>query len=268
MLEPLKIIHIGTFDGDQNKLIILGDQLDLESGRALSYVSCVPISFGLDQESGIDLIEFKFPVKYYERHYLSDAWIPFEFDKKNLRKSNGFIDLKFPLLREIVLSENIVNVFGYYVDKFLPADMSVTARGAESELQYRTNILQRLWFYSNFLLYVNRQCRSEKDYEYIKLKVEEHVLERGDEYQKLVKKIDRLRQISSNRLQPNRKQISDHVSAFVLQRDLNKCVLCGDDINLQFDHILPVSKGGNNEPENLRILCQQCNQSRGNLRNA
>ena len=267
MLEPLKIIHVGTFDKDKNKLIILGDQLDLESGRALSYIGYAPKELGLDKNSNVDLIEFKFPLKYIHLYYETKEWISFEYEK-NLRKSNDLIDLNFPLLREIVLSENIVNVFGYYVDKFLPADMSVTARGAESELQYRTNILQRLWFYSNFLLYVNRQCRSEKDYEHIKLKVEEYVLERGDEYQKLVKKIDRLRQISSNRLQPNRKQISEHVLAFVLQRDLNKCVLCGDDINLQFDHILPVSKGGNNEPENLRILCQQCNQSRGNLRNA
>ena len=266
MLEPLKIIHVGTFDGDQNKLIILGDQLDLDSGRALSYVGNAPEDLGLAQDSSIDSIEFKFPMKYYY-DYFRQAWISTETEKK-IRKSNELIDLNFPLLREIVISEKIVNVFGYYVDKFLPADMSVTARGAESELRYETNVVQRLWFFSNFLLYVNRQCRSEKDYEHIKLKVEEHVLERGDEYQKLINKIDRLRQISSNRLQINRKQISDHVLAFVLQRDLNKCVLCGDESNLQFDHILPVSKGGNNEPENLRILCQQCNQSRGNLRNA
>ena len=266
MLEPLKIIHVGTFDRDKNKLIILGDQLDQESGRALSYVGNAPEDLGVDQETIIESIEFKFPFKYYY-DYFRQAWISTETEKK-IRKSNELIDLNFPLLREIVISEKIVNVFGYYVDKFLPADMSVTARGAESELRYETNVVQRLWFFSNFLLYVNRQCRSEKDYEHIKLKVEEHVLERGDEYQKLINKIDRLRQISSNRLQINRKQISDHVLAFVLQRDLNKCVLCGDDSNLQFDHILPVSKGGNNEPENLRILCQQCNQSRGNLRNA
>lgn len=263
MLEPLKIIHVGTFDKDKNKLIILGDQLDLESGMALSYVSCVPETFGLDQENIIESIEFKIPSKYYYDY----TWISNDI-AKIIRKSNSLIDLNFPLLNEIVSSEKIENVFGYYVDKFLPAHMTVSARGAENEIGYGTGIVQRLWFFSNFLLYVNRQCRSEKDYEHIKLKVEEHVLERGDEYQKLVNKIDRLRQISSNRLQINRKQVSDHVLAFVLQRDLNKCVLCGDDSNLQFDHILPVSKGGNNEPENLRILCQRCNQSRGNLRNA
>ena len=181
--------------------------------------------------------------------------------------TSTLIDLNFPLLEEISLSTNIENIFVYYADRFLTADKAVLAQAAESELLYETNILQRLWFYSGFLLYVNRQCRSERDYEYIKLKVEEHVLERGDEYQKLIDKISRLRQISKNRQQITRKQISDNILAFVLLRDLSKCVLCGDDRNLQFDHILPVSRGGNNEPENLRILCRQCNLSRGNLRN-
>ena len=249
MIEPLKIIHVGTFYKNQNKLIILGDQCDQESSIALSSLDYAPQELGLDKNSNIDSIEFKFPLKHIHR------------------KSKELIALKFPLLREIALSENIVNILEYYVDKFQPAYMSFSARGAESELLYHCSILQRLWFYSNFILYVNRQCRSHEDYEHIKLKVEEYVLERGDEYKKLVNKIDRLRQISSNRMQINRKQISDHVLAFVLQRDLNKCVLCGDESNLQFDHILPFSKGGNNEPENLRVLCQQCNQSRGNLRN-
>ena len=65
MLEPLKIIHVGTFDKDKNKLIILGDQLDQESGRALSYVGNAPEDLGVDQETIIESIEFKFPLKYY-----------------------------------------------------------------------------------------------------------------------------------------------------------------------------------------------------------
>jgi 5-methylcytosine-specific restriction endonuclease McrA len=35
-------------------------------------------------------------------------------------------------------------------------------------------------------------------------------------------------------------------------------------IGLHIDHIKPVSKGGGNEPENLRLLCPRCNISRGN----
>lgn len=35
-------------------------------------------------------------------------------------------------------------------------------------------------------------------------------------------------------------------------------------IGLHIDHIRPVSRGGGNGPENLRLLCPHCNISRGN----
>lgn len=33
---------------------------------------------------------------------------------------------------------------------------------------------------------------------------------------------------------------------------------------LHVDHIRPVSRGGTNDPDNLRLLCPRCNLSRGN----
>lgn len=35
-------------------------------------------------------------------------------------------------------------------------------------------------------------------------------------------------------------------------------------LGMHIDHIKPVSKGGGNEPENLRLLCPTCNIRRGN----
>jgi len=32
---------------------------------------------------------------------------------------------------------------------------------------------------------------------------------------------------------------------------------------LTIDHLRPTSKGGSDSPENLRLACKQCNQSRG-----
>lgn len=49
----------------------------------------------------------------------------------------------------------------------------------------------------------------------------------------------------------------------VIKRDGGKCVVCGrsaaDGVKLHVDHIIPVSKGGKTELDNLRTLCQDCN---------
>lgn len=47
-----------------------------------------------------------------------------------------------------------------------------------------------------------------------------------------------------------------------------KCALCGcgpsthKGLYLEVDHIIPVCRGGKNTPENLRILCQECNDDK------
>lgn len=53
----------------------------------------------------------------------------------------------------------------------------------------------------------------------------------------------------------------------VLVRDGQKCVVCGasrsEGARLEVDHIVPVSRGGGDEMENLRALCRECNRGRG-----
>ena len=44
----------------------------------------------------------------------------------------------------------------------------------------------------------------------------------------------------------------------------NTCNLCGKKLKLTIDHIVPVSKGGNNFIENIQPLCLSCNSKKSN----
>ena len=56
--------------------------------------------------------------------------------------------------------------------------------------------------------------------------------------------------------------ISQDVKDRVWNRDNGKCVECGSNENLEFDHIIPFSKGGANTYRNIQLLCENCNRSK------
>lgn len=53
----------------------------------------------------------------------------------------------------------------------------------------------------------------------------------------------------------------------VMRRDNYTCQVCGkympDEVGLQIDHIVPVSKGGKTVLSNLRVTCDKCNRRKG-----
>ena len=54
--------------------------------------------------------------------------------------------------------------------------------------------------------------------------------------------------------------IPSDIKKEVWKRDEGRCVLCGSNINLHFDHDVPFSKGGSSlTPKNIRLLCAKCN---------
>lgn len=51
--------------------------------------------------------------------------------------------------------------------------------------------------------------------------------------------------------------------AFVFERDDYVCTYCGERGRaLECDHIVPVSRGGSNDLDNLTTACQPCNRSK------
>ena len=49
----------------------------------------------------------------------------------------------------------------------------------------------------------------------------------------------------------------------LIERDGLTCAECGTVENLTVDHILPLSKGGTDDLDNLRLLCRSCNSKKG-----
>lgn len=68
----------------------------------------------------------------------------------------------------------------------------------------------------------------------------------------------------TNNKQPKQKRetIPQHVKDKVWQRDNGMCVDCGSKEKLEFDHIIPFSKGGSSSYRNLQLLCEPCNRKK------
>ncbi len=64
-----------------------------------------------------------------------------------------------------------------------------------------------------------------------------------------------------------RKALTKQLKDKIKRRDNYTCQECGkympDEVGLQIDHIVPVSRGGKSVPLNLRVLCSKCNGRKG-----
>lgn len=58
--------------------------------------------------------------------------------------------------------------------------------------------------------------------------------------------------------------ISQTTKRIVYARDGGKCQCCGSYSNLEYDHIIPYSCGGNSDVSNIQLLCLKCNRSKSN----
>jgi 5-methylcytosine-specific restriction endonuclease McrA len=70
-------------------------------------------------------------------------------------------------------------------------------------------------------------------------------------------------QIKSTSTLDQRKRIAPQIRDAVWRRDRGQCTKCGSRERLEFDHIIPVSKGGSSTERNLELLCESCNRSKG-----
>jgi 5-methylcytosine-specific restriction endonuclease McrA len=82
---------------------------------------------------------------------------------------------------------------------------------------------------------------------------------------KEVKEVKEVRTSKRKSICANRasRYISVSVKNQVWKRDQGKCQQCEGRSNLQYEHILPFSRGGKSSFENLKLLCSSCNLRAG-----
>ena len=89
------------------------------------------------------------------------------------------------------------------------------------------------------------------------------VLEIDDELREINYETTRKKYEETNQ----RKLMTPELRQRIKDRDNYICQLCGkemfDEVGLQIDHIVPISKGGKSVESNLRVLCDKCNSRKG-----
>lgn len=111
------------------------------------------------------------------------------------------------------------------------------------------------WIFKGYLYKVNGQYS-----------IEQQLLLVMEAYDQEQTRWDRLKQKYTNPNRPSqngRPSIPEEVRIEVWRRDGGKCVRCGSRENLEYDHIIPVSKGGSNTVRNIELLCGKCNREKG-----
>lgn len=94
-------------------------------------------------------------------------------------------------------------------------------------------------------------------------------LDSGELFMEYYENVDNL-SIHPSSYQPikyfERKPIDEKTREFIFQRDNNRCKLKLDgctEVAEEIDHIIPVSKGGSNNIDNLQSSCKHCNLKKG-----
>ena len=114
----------------------------------------------------------------------------------------------------------------------------------------------------NDSLYQVTLNKSESEYELkdLAILIKEKIYKENKKFEQIKKQVELYEKFEEAPQPEKREPIPEDVKFEVWRRDGGKCVICGSQKNLEFDHIIPFSKGGSSTARNLQLLCQDCNR--------
>lgn len=118
-------------------------------------------------------------------------------------------------------------------------------------------ISDTLWVFNNF----EYQIQGVYDDDQARLLVLEEFDKERRLFEKLKMKFERN---EDSEVTYTRSRIPEHIRVEVWRRDSGKCARCGSREKLEYDHIVPISKGGSNTARNIELLCEKHNRSKSN----
>jgi hypothetical protein len=149
----------------------------------------------------------------------------------------------------------------------LPLDAIASIHGAmpammADDYEY-VRAVPRLWLYRD-CFYVAERAIGGAAHEEVSLLIKAQHFQRDESLARLREQVANFEAIEAmTRDTRERRPIPDDVKLLVWARDQARCVKCGATVELHFDHIIPLAKGGSDEASNIQLLCRRCNQSKG-----
>lgn len=118
----------------------------------------------------------------------------------------------------------------------------------------------QLWVFRNAIVRVEDPARASRAE--IVTRIKFAVLSEERAFAKIAHAVDLFEKIEKEPIR-RRIPITEEVRILVWRRDEGKCVSCGSSDRLEFDHIIPVEKGGSSTARNIQLLCETCNRRKG-----